>query len=100
MVTIRTVTYMSPDNRRGARVLTGTDGTFGRIIQRPQHETQRDRDMSRNRITPHAKVTELTADQMGLVHGGIILIGGKAFRSHTILTFSSAMGSVARWSFG
>jgi hypothetical protein len=55
--------------------------------------------MPSHRITPPAKLIELTADQLELVRGGIIIVSGKTFRSDAILTFSSAIESVARWSF-
>jgi hypothetical protein len=36
--------------------------------------------MPNNCTVPHARMRELTADELNLVHGGIIIIGGKALR--------------------
>jgi hypothetical protein len=55
--------------------------------------------MSSNRIIKPATATELTADQLQLVHGGIIIVGGKVSRSDGILAVSGVIASVARWFF-
>jgi len=45
--------------------------------------------MPRNHIVPHAKMAELTKDQLDLVCGGIIIVGGKVPQSggDTVLSY-------------
>jgi hypothetical protein len=59
-------------------VSQGTERFAGRdIIQPPKRQTQRDIAMFNIRTTPQANVSELTADQLDMVCGGIIFVGGK-----------------------
>jgi hypothetical protein len=76
------------------RVLSGTEGKSGRsIIEQAKRQTQGDHAMSGNHIMPHADATELTADQLDAVCGGIKFAGGKAPVSGdvTLLTYGGAV---------
>jgi hypothetical protein len=49
--------------------------------------------MSSNHTMPHARATELTGDQLDLVSGGIIIVGGKALQNGnaTVLSYGGAV---------
>jgi hypothetical protein len=70
------------------------------MIRLSQHAKPKDRAMNKNNAASTAKATELSADQLDLVHGGIIIVGGLVARSSIgTLTFSG-LTNIARslWS--
>jgi len=52
--------------------------------------------MPTNDITRPAKVSELTADQLDLVHGGIIIVGGRSIRSSDAILPVSGLTNIVR----